>query len=412
LFRHHKPRGGFDLAMTNSECKLVKFQPEHKDQIIKLQTNLWGPDLALNRAYFEWKYEQSPYQTAPIIYLWIQAGEVVSFAGFNNSHWQAGDPPQIVNCLAGCDAITHPEFRQQGLFSKMTMQAMQDLSDGPHDFIFTLSAGTITTPASHKLGWYDLGPNEIGIRFPDASPPKTGKVRTLLKGIPGVYSGYSYIREALKRGSRSENTTLAMESMGSHFRYLDEYFAKSVPKKAGNGSEIWMSVSPEIDRMVELIAENKSNPKIRQVRDKTFFKWRYRNPRADYRFLFCGQNPLKGYLVLRAAKGKQSTEVQIVDWETFDIGTLKSLIEAAIFLGRFSVLTIWTTTLSTEEKQLLRDLKFSIDLERLGDKPEALRPVVMIREMSQQAEKGSIFTPSFVGNIDNWDIRPIYSDGY
>jgi len=115
---------------------------------------------------------------------------------------------------------------------------------------------------------------------------------------------------------------------------------------------------------------------------------------------------------LRAAKGKPTTEVQIVDWETLDIDILRALIEAGMLMGRFQAVTIWTTTLSMEEKQLLRDLNFSIDLEQLANKPEALRPVVMIREMSDQAVKGSIFTQPYVADIKNWDIRPIYSDGF
>ncbi len=66
------------------EYELLKYRPELKEQILKLQTHLWSlwsPDLALNRAYFEWKYDQNPYIDQPLIYVALCNGEVVGMRG-------------------------------------------------------------------------------------------------------------------------------------------------------------------------------------------------------------------------------------------------------------------------------------------------------------------------------------------
>ena len=47
--------------MNPQNYEFVRYQPDLKGQVVELQTHLWSPSLALNTAYFEWKYERNPY---------------------------------------------------------------------------------------------------------------------------------------------------------------------------------------------------------------------------------------------------------------------------------------------------------------------------------------------------------------
>ncbi len=40
--------------------EIIKYSLEFKSQVLELQTHLWSPDLALNAAHLEWKYERNP----------------------------------------------------------------------------------------------------------------------------------------------------------------------------------------------------------------------------------------------------------------------------------------------------------------------------------------------------------------
>ena len=90
--------------------EIVKYHPEFKRQVVELQRHLWGPDVALNAAYLEWKYERNPYLDGPHIYLALCGGLVVGMRGWFGCKWQIGYPSQTFPGLCGGDGLeaAHP----------------------------------------------------------------------------------------------------------------------------------------------------------------------------------------------------------------------------------------------------------------------------------------------------------------
>jgi hypothetical protein len=172
-----------------------------------------------------------------------------------------------------------------------------------------------------------------------------------------------------------------------------------------------MSKTPQPDRMADFIARSAPNGKMRQVRDQTFYSWRYGNPRAEYRFLFSGREQLDGYMVLRESKYPKSMEVKIVDWEASNLTVLGDLLRTAVNAGKFHALTVWATTLSAAEKQLFQEAHFSFDFEKGGDGDSA-RPSVLIKQITPTTPDNWAFTSQKILDVNLWDIRSIYSDGY
>lgn len=45
--------------------EIVRYDPSLKEQVARLQRNLWSRDTRLNTAYFEWNDEENPFIKVP-----------------------------------------------------------------------------------------------------------------------------------------------------------------------------------------------------------------------------------------------------------------------------------------------------------------------------------------------------------
>ena len=77
--------------------EIVRYRPEHKSQVAKLQTHLWTSEPKLATRYLEWKYEENPYAKEPVIYLAFQGSKLVGMRGFYQSKWELGSPHNTLN---------------------------------------------------------------------------------------------------------------------------------------------------------------------------------------------------------------------------------------------------------------------------------------------------------------------------
>jgi GNAT superfamily N-acetyltransferase len=141
----------------DTDYEIVRYDPGLKAEIIKLQTHLWGPDLALNNSYFEWKYEKNPYLKEPLIYLAMHKGKAIGMRGFSGVQWQCGVPVQRFNGLYADDMVIAPEHRRRGLMSKIMTSAFEELTVTEYEYVFNLSAGDVTLLSSLDMGWRSAG---------------------------------------------------------------------------------------------------------------------------------------------------------------------------------------------------------------------------------------------------------------
>ena len=160
--------------------------------------------------------------------------------------------------------------------------------------------------------------------------------------------------------------------------------------------------------MADLVARLGTDGRIRHLRDGTYFAWRYRNPKWQYRFLFCEKNGLLGYLVLGVETGKWY--VRILDWEATDTEVRQNLLDAALSWGMFTHVSVWTVSKSEETKTLLK----THDFEGKAGPPSLAEPrnTVLMRSVDPK-KRPDDWTLAGRRIIDarNWDLREIYSDG-
>jgi GNAT superfamily N-acetyltransferase len=352
--------------MKRDGYEVVTYEPEFRKQVLELQRHLWSPSVDVNSAYLKWKYEENPYLDTPLIYVSLWKGEVVGMRGFYGAKWEAGEPRQTSIVLCAGDLVVAPEHRNQGLFAGMMEVALKDLAARGYVYAFNLSAATITKVQSLMTGWRTAG--------------------------------------LLRPMSFNADQKIASGDKDSFFFRLDDPSGRGYKPRR----DVRVERGPRPEAMARLVARIEYDGRLRHVRDTQYFAWRFQNPLCGYRFLYCGDAELEGYLVL----GKPPfTGVSIVDWEANDLCARDELLRAAMEWGKFDRLTIWSATLSTEVRELLKKRGFEPVLES-GRVIEG-SPVILLRDVREAMVKADWdFQNRRLTDMANWDVRMIYSDGY
>lgn len=390
---------------SGTQYEIAKYRPEFKGEVAQLQRHLWSPDLTLNTAYFEWKHERNPYVAEPMVHLVFCDGEAVGMIGFFGSKWQIGSPPRVFCVPCSSDFVIHPEHRDRGLFSDLTMGALDDLMDRGYTHAFGLSA-TLTTYVGYLMrGWRSAGDLETA-HSPVRRRPRYERLRGLGQRIPGLLTAYRRAQQSIRRSSAP---TPARRQ--DPFTILDRNAAE---RYDGSSGRVYVAEVPRPGMMTEL-AERVSDPgRIRHVRDEQYFGWRFENPRSVYRFLFWEDGRLEGYIVLqRASSMTDDIGATVVDWEASDPQILNGLIQRAIDWGEFSELKIWTEPLPEETRGHLRNLGFWFSGKKTGAMRKGAGPTILVRPTIKKIRPDQ-WT---LGNSDpldlaNWDMRPIFADNF
>jgi len=360
--------------MAHHGYEIVKYRPDLRPQVLQLQTHLWSRDLDANGAYFRWKYEENPYCPEPLVHLAVYDGQIVGMRGMCGARWQVGAPPETFLAPYADDLVVAPEHRDRGLFTRIMRASLDELAGRGVDYVFNLSAGRVTSIGSLSMGWKSAG----GMR------PVGRRSRRVL-----MQQGSNKLWPRPRRGS---------------FARLDR--ADGQLRKYGR-TTVSLSRNARPKAMEHLIARLQLDGRFRHVRDATYFAWRFRNPFREYRFLYAGDDPLEGYMVLQSQRGGDgAARVNIVDWQGTEASTRMTLLDVAL-KAEFAELVIWPATLDAETRDLLGRRSF-----KPVDEADAARgvPGVLIRPVRDDALR----TEWSIGgrrllDLANWDVTMLYS---
>ena len=366
----------------STNYKVLKYNPEFKNQIIELQSHLWSPDKHLNSRYLEWKYNNNPYIEKPIIYLVLSDNQVVGMRGMYGAKWQFGEPHQSLIILCAGDVVIHPDHRNRGLFTYLMSVAMKDLSQCGHRYVFNLSASPKTLISSLGMGWHSIGSFQT------------------MYWLSESYNQWNY---------SSKRFFLSSDENDHPFHSLDKNIFRELNEVSPNVS---IDCSPKPEEMAELVDRINNNDRIKHVRDQQYFKWRFRNPLSRYRFLYWNDTRLEGYIVLQTSVYTDNIcRVSIVDIEASSETVLRDLLNSAINFGNFRFITIWTSTLKEDINSLLKNIGFKILNKKIG--VADARPTVLVGATNFEIsnEERVLFNLQLL-DLKNWDIRMIFSDTY
>jgi GNAT superfamily N-acetyltransferase len=371
--------------------ELVRYHPDRKEQIARLQRHLWSADVGLNAAYFAWKYEENPFIEAPVLQLALSAGRVVGMRGMFGSCWEVGSPARRVLVPCADDFVIEPAHRNHGIGGAIMRAAVEDGALSDFEYAFSLSAGPVTMAASLATRWRAVESMRPARRTSGAGA-LVDRMAARLRTAPVLWRYAVPLDRAHHRG------------VGGPFRALDR-------RARGSGGRASVAVhveaTPQVEAMADLVARLGHDGRLRHVRDETYLRWRYRDPLHEYRFLVQGTDRLGGYLVLQAHRTEPERGIRIVDWEATTSEVRMDLLRAALEWGRFPEVIVWAATLPSETEGPLAALGFvptSSGSQLRGVATTMIRPL---------ARAAAAVDPILEGrrllDLASWDMRMVYS---
>jgi hypothetical protein len=340
--------------------RIVPYCAEYRDGVARLQTEMWSRDIALNNRYLKWKYVQNPW-AAPA-WVALDGREVVGMRGGIGMPWRHGRANALV--LGAADAMVDERHRHNGLFTALT-KAMLSSLDSPAPFI-NLSSYLTSAAGYLKQGWRIAGSWQVAHRL--LSPRRV---------------------DTFAPGERGRPTPFAV---------LDIHARDRLP------GPITFSRRPRPAAMARLVARLDSS-RLRPVRDRQFYSWRYRNPLSEYRVLFLGGAELRGFMALQFPYRSARARLNVVEWEGATAVDKALLLEAAMTWGDFDGLAVWAGSFSPDEQAIFGRLGFDVLEHRTAAPHRFYCPQILVRPGGSGLDRS-------LSDSTRWQLPGIASDNF
>jgi GNAT superfamily N-acetyltransferase len=124
------------------------------DAIVALGTRClgWVGD-ERDRAFFRWKHLENPFGTSPA---WGAWDDEVLVAFRTLLRWQFARDGRSLAVVRAVDTATDPDHQGKGLFRRLTLGAVEALSDDGMDAVFN-TPNDQSRPGYLKMGWHEMG---------------------------------------------------------------------------------------------------------------------------------------------------------------------------------------------------------------------------------------------------------------
>lgn len=231
-----------------SEYTIRQYRPGDREGFLSLYSAVMDEEKQEN--WFAWKYQENPYTDHVAMMVGVFEDTIVGARPFfalpvsiNGEHKVALQPG---------DTMVHPGHRRQGLFTRMTEQAIERYA-GDHPLFFNFPNHR-SRSGYLKLDWEIVSERLSYYRI--ENPEKIGR-------------------------SRSEHKAIQLLSrIGSHVAqgyYHFRDFTASVPSQINIRTES----EPPAKELATLYRTSASD-KIHALRDEQFYQWRFNNPDWEY----------------------------------------------------------------------------------------------------------------------------------
>lgn len=107
----------------------------------------------LNDALFTWKHRDNPFGPSP---MWVACDgqRIVGLRVFMRWAWERDG--QVLASVRAVDTATHPDYQGRGLFTRLTLGALDDLAAEGVAFVFN-TPNDKSRPGYLKMGWREVG---------------------------------------------------------------------------------------------------------------------------------------------------------------------------------------------------------------------------------------------------------------
>ncbi|WP_340101191.1 GNAT family N-acetyltransferase [Salinibaculum salinum] len=279
-----------------SEYNIRQYRPSDTEEFLSLYSTVMGAEK--QESWFDWKYKENPYTDHVAMIVGVFEERIVGARPFFALPVSINGKHQVA--LQPGDTMVHPDHRRQGLFTRMTEQAIERYADD-HPFFFNFPNHQ-SRPGYLKLDWEIVSERSSYYRI--ENPGNVGKSETDQRAIQLI---------------RKIGTPIAQ----GYYDLRD--FTASEP------SQITIRTESEPPAK-ELATLYRTSPpdRIHALRDEQFYQWRFNNPDWEYTtYITDGETGPEAAIVTGTAVGSDPITTKFTDvipLETASKNALRGLI--------------------------------------------------------------------------------------
>jgi N-acetylglutamate synthase-like GNAT family acetyltransferase len=126
-----------------------------------LKSSLGNISSTKSVAYWNWKHVNNPFGPSPVLVA-EEDNQLIGVRAMMQWHWI--EKGKVYKSLRAVDTATHPSYQGKGIFTKLTMQLINQAKEDEFDFIFN-SPNSQSTPGYLKMGWVVWGKMPLWIKL-------------------------------------------------------------------------------------------------------------------------------------------------------------------------------------------------------------------------------------------------------
>jgi GNAT superfamily N-acetyltransferase len=176
-----RPADRMSIDAPGPSVRVRPYRDEDEPGVLELLAVALGAGPAGRRPpeFFRWKHLENPFGRS---FMLVAEAEdrIVGFRAFLRWRFTAGST--VLHAVRAVDTATHPNYQGQGIFTRLTLEALHQLT-GNTDFVFN-TPNAKSLPGYLKMGWRVVGrvPILIRPRRPLRFVVRSASLRTVATG--------------------------------------------------------------------------------------------------------------------------------------------------------------------------------------------------------------------------------------
>ena len=164
-------------------------------------------------AFFHWKHVQNPFGISKMI-LAEEDNQLIGVRTFMYWNWVRGE--EVCRAVRAVDTATDPAFQGKGIFSKLTMKAVQECIEEKTDLVFN-TPNPISMKGYLKMGWYPNGKLPILLGFPLVFPRRANA--KVIDELNASFSAVTQINKLQEHWTMKPNSEIYHTPISKNYLY-------------------------------------------------------------------------------------------------------------------------------------------------------------------------------------------------
>ncbi|MGH9030606.1 MAG: GNAT family N-acetyltransferase [Acidimicrobiia bacterium] len=229
-----------------------------------LRHSLGWPDDVRYEELFAWKHRDNPFGASPA-WVALDGDKIVGLRIL--MRWEFEQAARVARSVRAVDTATHSDYRGRGVFSDLTLRAIDELESEQVAFVFN-TPNAQSRPGYLKMGWRIVG------RLPLVVRPRSAR------------------------------------ALGRMMRARTPAERWSAPSEMGMPAS---EVLAEHDTIARLLSSRARSFRMRTRATPEYLRWRYGSPLVEYRAVLPPEGLETGLVILRVRRRGQAREAVLCE---------------------------------------------------------------------------------------------------